>query len=123
MIRALILSVGAAPAAMFLHDDADVAWRSLRHLVGGYVQQVHLTGPDADGYRLTAHVNEEGIPLGLPFNRAFLYPRGAIQLFGPIVVLAERVDGEGWSSYRDITAEDEGRLADMLVAVEAAVAS
>ena len=123
MIRAVIISVGAAPAPMHLQADPDAAWRALRQLVGGWVEQVHLTAPDADGFRLVAHVNEEGILLGLPFNRAFLYPHGAVQLFGPIVVLRERVDADGEATYVDVRPEDEERLAAMLVAVEQAVAS
>ena len=122
-VRALLFPVGRAAVTVQLPRDPDQAWRMFRELVGGWVEHVPLTSPDRDGWVLSAHVNEDGILVGLPFNRAFLYPRGAVRFFGPVVLVRERIDGEGGSEYADVTAEDEALVCAAELAVEAAVQS
>jgi hypothetical protein len=120
-VRGRLLPVGRPAFTIELPHNRE--WSTMRALVGGWVECVELTLPDADGFKLVAHVNEDGIRQGLALNRAFLYPRGAVRLFGPIVVLRERIDAEGETEYRDVTDQDDEVLCRMQVAVEAAVAS
>ena len=71
-------------------------------LVQGYVEIVYLTENDHEGWHLAAYVNEDGIGQGFSLNRQLC----GYHLFGPVVIVRERIDREGETHYADVTEED-----------------
>lgn len=53
---------------------------SMQEQVGGLIERVRI------GPKLDAWVNEEGLLLGLPYNRTLATPYGEMPLFGIIIV-------------------------------------
>lgn len=113
MTRVLVLQPGERAVA---HDfDPAKIWTEAQRIVGGYVEIAYLTrlppGPEpfSLGWHLAAYVNEDGIAQGLPLAWAVASADGSrfYHLFGPVVVVRERVDGEGDTFYTDITLDDE----------------
>jgi hypothetical protein len=108
-------------ARLSMLDVTKRIWETCQELVRGYVEIVHLTpfeptpenqgAPFSQGWHLAAYVNEDGIGRGMPPNVKI--KDGPI-LFGPVVFVHERVDGEGDTHYRDITEDDWEKIAGMI---------
>lgn len=112
-----LLAVGVASPAPIRLPLGDCAFSDrLRQLVDGWIERVPLTAPGDDGVQLVAYVNEEGIPRGLPFNRAVGHASTGRwhDLYGQVVIVREVIDHDG-EHYFDVTPEDDARVARMTV--------
>lgn len=93
-------------------ESTDV-WRVAQKLIDGYIEILYLTAPGPSdhpfeiGWHLAAYVNEGGIICGLPRNRLARTDRGERHLlYGPIVVVRQRIDREGNLHFADPTEDD-----------------
>lgn len=128
-IRTLLIVPDEYQGRTFGHDIAErlttknidpeheKVFTACQKLVEGYVEILPLTPYEptpenegaafAQGWHLSAYVNEDGIGLGM-------YPNVMIVdgplLFGPVVIVHERVDGDGNTHYRDVTDDDWNRI-------------
>lgn len=92
-------------------------WASCQKIVDGSIEPVYFTNPEPTpendgrpfsvGWHLAAYVNEEGICRGYPPCWELQRELGdVVTLFGPIVIVRERIDGHGDTFYADLTDAD-----------------
>lgn len=83
-IKALRVPVGGNPTVVEIGNDLG----SLQAEVGGYIERIVL------GRGLDAYVNEEGMILGMDYNRTVVTPYGTIPVVGPMIVVSHDEEGE-----------------------------
>ena len=80
-MRWVILCRVGQPAKL---EEFDMRYQSVRDFVGGLVENARV----APGIEVVC--NEEGIIIGLPFNRALPAPVGVHHLYGDFIVCGNR---------------------------------
>jgi hypothetical protein len=122
MTRILIIHPDTPPPGMtwpidsrfsVVNTDTREVWATAQKIVEGYVEIAHLTEYEptpenkgaafAQGWHLSAYVNEDGIGMGMI---PCIQVQDGPLLFGPVVIVRERVDGEGETHYADLTDAD-----------------
>jgi hypothetical protein len=81
--------------------DVPEPWKHAQAICD-FIEVVYLRDLGSD-WRLAAYVNENGIAEGLPLN---LILENNTPIFGPVVIVRERVDEEGETRYADLTPAD-----------------
>lgn len=87
-----------------------------QRITGDYIAPVYL-GPYHNGeWHLCAYVADNGIALDYPLTRVLVGTHvEPVALFGPVVVVRQRIDDEGESFYADVTDADVAFVDSLMV--------
>lgn len=82
-IKAVRVPTYGDPQVVEIEDSLE----ALQREVGGYIERVVF------GRGIDAYVNEEGMILGMDYNRTVITPYGPIPVVGPMIVVSHDEEG------------------------------